>query len=79
MLTLCHDDHLSPSPTFGWLSLTRRRLLHPLACTQGKVVFVAPTNPLVAQQLEACRSMMGVKQVTRIPVLLSLDACTRVL
>lgn len=30
---------------------------------QGKVVFMAPTKPLVAQQKEACRVVMGIPQV----------------
>ena len=29
---------------------------------QGKVVFMAPTKPLVAQQIEACYSIMGIPQ-----------------
>ena len=32
------------------------------ACLQGKVVFVAPTKPLVAQQVEACHSFMGMSK-----------------
>lgn len=28
----------------------------------GKVVFLAPTRPLVAQQIEACFNVMGVPQ-----------------
>ena len=31
---------------------------------QGKVVFVAPTKPLVAQQIQACYRFMGVPKVT---------------
>ncbi len=31
---------------------------------QGKVVFVAPTKPLVNQQIEACYEFMGVSKVT---------------
>ena len=27
---------------------------------QGKVIFLAPTKPLVAQQIEACYSIMGI-------------------
>lgn len=30
---------------------------------QGKVVFVAPTRPLVTQQIEACRRSVGMPQV----------------
>ncbi len=30
---------------------------------QGKVVFVAPTRPLVAQQIDACYRFMGVPKV----------------
>jgi len=30
---------------------------------EGKVVFVAPTRPLVTQQREACRKIMGMAQV----------------
>lgn len=31
----------------------------------GKIVFMAPTRPLVAQQIEACHSIMGIpKDVT---------------
>lgn len=29
---------------------------------QGKVVFMAPTKPLVAQQIEACFNVMGIPQ-----------------
>lgn len=29
---------------------------------QGKVVFMAPTKPLVAQQIEACYDIMGIPQ-----------------
>lgn len=29
---------------------------------QGKIVFMAPTKPLVAQQIEACYNIMGVPQ-----------------
>ena len=29
---------------------------------QGKVIFMAPTKPLVAQQIEACFSIMGIPQ-----------------
>lgn len=32
---------------------------------QGKVVFVAPTKPLVAQQIHACYRFMGIPKVTR--------------
>ena len=35
---------------------------HYAACVQGKVVFVAPTKPLVAQQVEACHSFMGLSK-----------------
>lgn len=31
-------------------------------CLQGKVVFVAPTKPLVAQQVDACHSFMGMSK-----------------
>ena len=30
--------------------------------SQGKVVFLAPTKPLVAQQIEACHGVMGIPQ-----------------
>ena len=29
---------------------------------QGKVVFMAPTKPLVAQQIQACYNIMGIPQ-----------------
>ena len=29
---------------------------------QGKIVFMAPTKPLVAQQIEACCNIMGIPQ-----------------
>merc|ERR550539_1457517 len=29
---------------------------------QGKIVFMAPTKPLVAQQIEACYNIMGIPQ-----------------
>ena len=31
---------------------------------QGKVVFVAPTKPLVNQQVDACRNFMGMPEVS---------------
>ncbi len=34
----------------------------PCHCTQGKVVFVAPTRPLVNQQIDACYRCMGVSK-----------------
>ncbi len=33
---------------------------------QGKVVFVAPTKPLVNQQIEACYEFMGVSKVVSV-------------
>ena len=30
---------------------------------QGKIVFMAPTKPLVAQQIQACYKIMGIPQV----------------
>lgn len=30
---------------------------------QGKVIFMAPTKPLVAQQIEACYNIMGIPQI----------------
>ena len=35
------------------------------AATQGKIVFVAPTKPLLTQQVEACYWKMGVSRVRR--------------
>lgn len=32
----------------------------PASLPQGKVVFLAPTRPLVAQQVDACYRFMGV-------------------
>lgn len=29
---------------------------------QGKILFMAPTKPLVAQQIEACYNVMGIPQ-----------------
>ena len=29
---------------------------------QGKIIFMAPTKPLVAQQIEACHNIMGIPQ-----------------
>ena len=34
-----------------------------IAVVQGKVVFVAPTKPLVNQQIQACYEFMGVSKV----------------
>ena len=34
-----------------------------LSVFQGKVVFMAPTKPLVAQQIQACHKIMGIPQV----------------
>lgn len=30
---------------------------------QGKIIFLAPTRPLVNQQIEACRKFMGIPEV----------------
>lgn len=38
---------------------------------QGKVVFVAPTKPLVNQQIQACYEFMG---VSKVPALAATDA-----
>ena len=35
-----------------------------LWATQGKVVFVAPTKPLVSQQIQACSQCMGIPKVS---------------
>jgi ERCC4-related helicase len=36
---------------------------HQFLCMQGKVVFLAPTKPLVHQQMEACQQFMGSSKV----------------
>lgn len=43
-------------------NLTPSRNLPLLCGLQGKVVFVAPTKPLVAQQVDACHSFMGMSK-----------------
>lgn len=40
----------------------------------GKVVFLAPTKPLVNQQVEACYGIMGIPQVRQPPRLASATA-----
>lgn len=35
----------------------------PLSALQGKIIFVAPTRPLVKQQIDACRKFMGMHEV----------------
>ena len=35
---------------------------------QGKIVFMAPTKPLVAQQIQACYKIMGIPQVKRLDI-----------
>ena len=40
---------------------------------QGKVVFMAPTKPLVAQQIQACYKIMGIPQVNRLTTELIFD------
>lgn len=32
----------------------------------GKIVFTAPSKPLVMQQIEACHNIVGIPQVSRI-------------
>jgi ERCC4-related helicase len=31
---------------------------------QGKIIFLAPTKPLVAQQIQACYEIMGVLKIS---------------
>ncbi len=33
-----------------------------MSLDQGKIMFMAPTKPLVAQQIEACYHIMGIPQ-----------------
>jgi len=34
-----------------------------LPLTTGKIVFAAPSRPLVTQQIEACHNIVGIPQV----------------
>jgi ERCC4-related helicase len=36
---------------------------------QGKIIFLAPTKPLVAQQIQACYEIMGVLKIPTIEAL----------
>ena len=47
----------TPGTFFPTHLLQRAHMILPV---QGKVVFVAPTRPLVAQQIDACYRFMGV-------------------
>jgi hypothetical protein len=40
-------------------------LLLPL---QGKVVFITPTRPLVEQQFQACKAIMGIHKVGKLSI-----------
>ena len=40
-----------------------RYLYYDIYGVQGKIVFVAPTKPLLTQQVEACYWKMGVSRV----------------
>lgn len=46
---------------------------------RGKVVFLAPTKPLVAQQIEACYKVVGIKQETMAEMTGELHAATLLL
>ena len=52
---------LTLTPT---LTLTLPTRLNPFDGVQGKIVFVAPTKPLLTQQVEACYRQMGVPRVS---------------
>ena len=41
-----------------------REHLRMAVMLQGKVVFIAPTKPLVNQQVDACRKFMGMPEVS---------------
>jgi hypothetical protein len=44
--------------------------------SQGKVVFITPTRPLVEQQFQACKAFMGIHKVTQFFHYLNLAART---
>ena len=46
---------------------------------RGKVVFLAPTKPLVAQQIEACYKIVGIKQETMAEMTGELRGCATLL
>jgi hypothetical protein len=48
-----------PAATRPWIGSTPAACLF---CSQGILVFVAPTRPLVAQQVDACHSFMGMSR-----------------
>ena len=56
--------HFIAAIAFVWMCT-----YHTAACCRwfpgGKVVFLAPTNPLVAQQVEACTNRAGIPAVSR--------------
>lgn len=53
-------------PPSRWWRSSHSPLLNPAhlpaLLPQGKVVFMAPTKPLVAQQVDACHSFMGMSK-----------------
>jgi hypothetical protein len=63
--------HIDSSSFLSWVVLA---IFFSLA---GKIVFTAPSRPLVVQQIEACHNVMGIPQVTVFYLLcLSLICCT---
>ena len=47
----------------NWWKSFRLTILKAGTFCQGKIVFMAPTKPLVAQQIQACYKIMGIPQV----------------
>ena len=47
----------------GYMVLKGMDRVTVMFAVQGKVVFVAPTKPLVNQQIQACYEFMGVSKV----------------
>lgn len=62
----CHEASCIPIPCIvGFLSLFLEACENTEIglCATGKIVFAAPSRPLVMQQIEACHGIVGIPQV----------------